>query len=277
MIIDGRKISSDILAQLKTEVAKFTFTPKLIDVVVGNDPVTESYVKIKAKKAGEIGIDFELVHLDENISQEDLEKEILRLNKTENLCGLIIQLPLPAHLDKQKVVDLIDPEIDVDVITSVNAGRLFTGQAKLMPATAGAIMKVLESTNVSLEGKHVLVIGAGDLVGKPTSFILMQRKATVTVANEQTVDLKNLCQQAEIIISGTGVPKLVTADMVAPEAIIIDAGTAESAGGISGDADFEMLKDKVAGISPVPGGVGPVTVAMLLHNVVEVAKTKKTR
>lgn len=276
MIIDGKKISQKLLAEVKEQVGQLNFKPKLIDVSVGADPVTESYVRIKEKRALETGIDFEEVRLSENATQQEVEAKIAELNTTENLCGLIVQLPLPKSLNKQAILDKIDPALDVDIITSTNLGRLFTGNIPFMPATAGAIIKILEAENISLQGKKVLVIGAGDLVGKPVTFLLLQRLATVTIANRLTTNLKELCLDAEIIISGAGVPKLITADMVRPETIIIDAGTAESEGSIAGDADFDGVKDIVVKITPVPGGVGPMTVAVLLNNVLISAQHKKT-
>lgn len=276
MIIDGRKISSGILQQLKVEVTALAFRPKLIDVFVGDDPVIESYVKIKAKRAAEIGVDFETVRLPANISQQELENKVAELNKTQNLCGLIVQLPLPQGLDKQPVIDEIIPRFDVDMITSANLGAFFAGQDLIVPATANAILTMIKSVDANLVGKHVLVIGAGYLVGRPVSILLMHEGATVTVANISTPDLKNLCLQADVIVSGAGVPGLVTADMVSDKTIVIDAGTAESYNGvIKGDVDFDQVEPKARAVSPVPGGVGPVTVAMLLYNVVQVAKAQK--
>ncbi|TSC65562.1 MAG: methylenetetrahydrofolate dehydrogenase (NADP+) / methenyltetrahydrofolate cyclohydrolase [Candidatus Doudnabacteria bacterium Gr01-1014_77] len=274
MIIDGRKIAKEILEQLKTEVASLGFKPKLIDVFVGSDPVIESYVNIKAKRAFETGIDFEIKKYPQDVLEETLVADIKQMNSEKNICGLIVQLPLPKHLDKQAVMNAINPDIDVDMITSVSLGELFTGQQKIMPATASAILRMLKDLNIDLRGKHVLVVGAGDLVGKPVTFLLMQAGATVTVANQSTQDLSSLCLSADIIISGTGVPGLIKPSMVRAESIVIDAGTAESNSGISGDVDFERIKDKVFAVSPVPGGVGPVTVAMLLSNVVAVAKRR---
>lgn len=276
MTIDGKKIAQNLLEEVKEQIGQLNFKPKLIDVSVGADAVTESYVRIKKKRAMEIGIDFEEVRLPESATQEEVEAKISELNKTENLCGLIVQLPLPKNLNKQAILDKIDPALDVDIITSTNLGRLFTGNIPFMPATAGAIIKILEAENISLQGKKVLVIGAGDLVGKPVTFLLLQRLATVTIANRLTTNLKELCLNAEIIISGAGAPKLITADMVRSETIIIDAGTAESEGSISGDADFDAVKDIVTKITPVPGGVGPMTVAVLLNNVLISAQHKKT-
>lgn len=271
-VIDGKKISREILENLKDEVKKISFKPKLIDIVVGEDPVVETYLKIKAKRAEEIGVEFEVRRYPGSISQEALEQAVLDANAAKDLAGLIIQLPIPPHLDKQKVLDRIDPRFDVDVITSTNLGRLFTGKQFFVPATAAAVMQIIEDRQISLEGKNVLMVGAGDLVGKPVTFLLMQRQATVTVANAATKNLRELALAADLIISGAGVPKLITADMVKPDSVIIDAGTAESAGGIGGDVDFEAVAAKAAAVSPVPGGVGPVTVAMLLYNTIRAAK-----
>ena len=275
MNIDGKKIAQEILDGLKTDLAKLEFKPKLIDVLVGEDQVVETYVRIKAKRAEEIGVDFELRRFPADISQEQLEKEVVALNATPNLCGLIIQLPLPENLDRQKILDKIDPRFDVDVITSTNLGSLFTGRQFFIPATAAAIIHIIDYEKILLEGKSVLMVGAGDLVGKPVTFLLMQRHATTTIANAATRNLKELALNADIIISGTGVPKLITGDMVKNGAVIIDAGTAESAGGIGGDVDFDAVAPKASLITPVPGGVGPVTVAMLLYNTVQSAKRLK--
>lgn len=264
------------MQQLKSEVAVLGFRPKLIDVFVGNDPVIESYVNIKSRRAAEVGINFELCHLPKDINQEELERKVSELVRTKDLCGLIVQLPLPGRLDKQAVIDHIPPLLDVDMITSANLGAFFAGQEKIVPATAAAILKMIESVDADLTGKHVLVVGSGFLVGRPISILLMRKQATVTVANASTPDLKTLCLQADVIVSGAGSPGLLKADMVSKNTIVIDAGTAESYQGvITGDVDFASVEPVVRAISPVPGGVGPVTVAMLLNNVVEVAKGLK--
>lgn len=264
------------MQQLKSEVAVLGFRPKLIDVFVGNDPVIESYVNIKSRRAADIGIDFEICRMPATVSQQELEAKVAELSSAQNLCGLIVQLPLPEHLDKQSVIDKIPPHLDVDMITSANLGAFFAGQEKIIPATAAAILKMIESVDPDLKGKHVLVIGAGYLVGRPVSILLMHKQATVTVANASTPDLKNLCMQADIIVSGAGSPGVLKADMVGKNTIVIDAGTAESYQGvIKGDVDFESVEKAARAVSPVPGGVGPVTVAMLLNNVVQVAKAIK--
>ncbi|GAC1412291.1 MAG: bifunctional methylenetetrahydrofolate dehydrogenase/methenyltetrahydrofolate cyclohydrolase FolD [Candidatus Doudnabacteria bacterium] len=274
MIIDGKKISREILNTVQAEVSALSFAPKLIDVLVGEDPVTESYVRIKAKRAAEVGIVFEIIRFPAEVSQEELEMEIGKLNDLENICGVIVQLPLPVHLDRQRVLDRIRPEIDVDVIGTINSKKFYENNAYLTPPTAAAVIKMIQSLDVEVSGKNVLVVGAGDLVGRPVAFMLKNKNAEVIVVDKESKDIIGPALDAEIIISGTGVKNLIIAEMVNSDSIVIDAGTAESAGGIAGDADFENIKHKVRAISPVPGGVGPVTVAMLLKNVVEVAKSR---
>ena len=274
MIVDGKAIASYILDDINTRVSKLSFRPKLIDVVIGNDPVTESYVNIKAKRAEEVGMDFEIKKFDESVSEETLLMELDILQQDPNLCGLIIQLPLPATLNKHKVINAIKPNLDVDVVTSENVGRLLTGQAVFTPATAGSIMKILEYHKVVLRGTNVLVVGAGDLVGKPVAFLCIQEDATVVVANKETKNLEELAYRADVIITGAGQPGLITGEMVKEGVVVIDGGTAESGGGIVGDVDFDSVNAKASLISPVPGGVGPVTVAMLLNNVVTAAENR---
>ncbi len=274
MIVDGKTISSEILEDLKARVSKLNFRPKLVDIVIGNDPVTESYVNIKAKRAEEVGIEFEVKKFDESVEEPTLLSAIEETQKEKNLCGLIIQLPIPAHLDKYKVINAIKPSLDVDVVTAENVGRLTMGQTAFVPATAGSIMKILEHYKVPLKGRKVLVVGAGDLVGKPVAFLCIQAEATVAVANKETQDLSKLAQNADVIITGAGQPGLITGEMVKDGVIVIDGGTAESGGGIVGDVDFDSVSPKASLISPVPGGVGPVTVAMLLSNVVTAAEKR---
>lgn len=271
-IIDGKKIGDQILSDLKAEVSGFKVKPKLVDVLVGNDPVIESYVKIKAKRAMEIGISFEICNFSASISEDQLVSEISALNLKPTVCGLIVQLPLPEGVDKNRILDCINPNIDVDVMTALNLGKFFAGTSTLLPPTASAIMRILDEQQIELRGKKVLVIGAGFLVGRPVSLMLLQRDATLMVANSETRNLAELCLQADVIIAGTGTPGLIKADMVKDGAILIDAGTAESKGVIKGDVDLESMAQKDVYITPVPGGVGPVTIAMLLSNVVQRAR-----
>ena len=278
MIIDGRKISKGILEEVKRGVDSLPFKPVLIDVVVGSDPVTESYVSIKAKRAEEIGIEFKKVYLPENISEAELITQLVDLQKEQNLCGLLIQLPLPVGVDTNKVISFINPYFDVDGLTPENIGLMVKGTPRYLPATAAAIIVILNSCNVDLSGQSVLIVGSGDLVGKPVSFLLMNKQATITVANSHTQNLMELAKASKVIICGAGSPNIITKEMVSADTIIIDAGTAESDGSITGDADFENIKDIALFITPVPGGVGPVTVAMLLKNtLISAEKIVKTR
>lgn len=271
-IIDGKKISEKILSELKLEIGQLSFKPKLIDVFIGRDPVIESYVKLKAKRAMETGINFEICNYPDSISTRELGHEIDGLNNKPNLCGLIVQLPVPEQIDRQAVLDRIKPELDVDVITSANLGKLLTGTHFYMPATAASVMRIIDELEIELKGKKVLVIGAGALVGKPVSLLMLQRGVTLIVANADTENLAELCSQSDIIVSGTGTPGLIKGSMVKDGTLIIDAGTSESKGVIKGDVDAESMLSRNVTITPVPGGVGPLTIAMLLGNVVKRAK-----
>lgn len=272
-IIDGKEIAQSILDKLKIRVAALSFKPVLYDVLVGNDQVSLSYVNIKKRKAEQVGIEFKLAQFNEQISNEELILEIQKLNSLPNICGLIVQLPLPSHLDRQKVLNSILERIDVDVLTSVNSQKFYKNDKILIPPTASAVIYLLEISQINLRDKNILVVGHGELVGKPVAYLLKQRGLSVTVADERTQNLGLLSKEADVIISGTGVPKLITSNMIKPGVIIIDAGTAESGSSIVGDVDFEGVSGLASFISPVPGGVGPVTVAKLLENVVTVAES----
>lgn len=274
MIIDGRKIASNIISNLKSEVAALPVQPVFCDILVGRNPVSAQYVDLKAKKAESIGIKFLRAEFKENIATADLIKEIQKLNQAENMCGLIVQLPLPPALDRRAVLDAIDPSIDVDCIGQSRSGKFYAGDLEIVPPTAAAVMQILESLRLDLKTKNILILGQGALVGKPVTFLLQSRNLTVNIADINTTNTEELMQAADIIISGTGRPKLITVDKIKTGCVIVDAGTAEDGGEIVGDVDFESVKNVASAISPVPGGVGPVTVAMLLSNVVKVAKKR---
>src|SRR3989344_3876804 len=265
-IVKGKEIAQKILDELKAEVGKLSFQPVFCDVLVGDDPVSRSYVNTKARAAEQIGLRFDMLQVPQNITTEELIAKLKSIQSNPLLAGLIIQLPLPEHLDKLKILNAIDRSVDVDCLNGID---------QLVPPTAGAILTVLETLNLDLSKLKILVIGQGELVGKPVTSLLMQKGYNVTTADESTTDLKQLTVDADIIISATGQPKLINADLIKLGAILIDCGTAESNGGISGDVDLESVSAKAGVVSPVPGGVGPVTVARLLQNVVSVAKTIK--
>jgi methylenetetrahydrofolate dehydrogenase (NADP+)/methenyltetrahydrofolate cyclohydrolase len=267
VLIDGRKIAGEILEKVRQDVAALSYVPKLVDVVVGSSAVVDQYVGIKRRRSASVGIEFEEKKFPVNISQGQLAAAVRKICREPNVCGVIIQLPLPSTMDKHFVVNAIDPRLDVDAITS--------GQGVLVSPTAAAVVHMLASINFVVNGKRAVMVGAGDLVGKPVAAQLRAAGASVSVADSSTQNLAELCLGADILVSAAGVPNLITAAMVNEHAVVIDAGTSDTVLGIAGDVDFEHVAPKVAAISPVPGGVGPVAVAMLLANVASVAKVAK--
>lgn len=274
MILDGKKIAASLRGQIQSKISAIPFKPILCDVMVGNDPVSLSYVQIKERAALEIGLGFKLEKLSEEVSTEEVIATIQRAQIQSELCGLIVQLPLPRHIDRQLVLESINPEIDVDCLGSKTSSLFYNNEAVLTPPTAAAIAYVLDSIPEDLSGKRFLVIGQGELVGKPITHILKQRGLQVTTADSATENLAGIIPYADVVIAGTGQPKLLYGSLIKPGAIVIDAGTAESGGGIVGDVDFESVAQVASYISPVPGGVGPVTVAKLLENVIIVANRR---
>ena len=290
-IIDGKKIRDQILEKVKSEVALLPFKPVFCDVLVGDDPVSAQYVDMKARTAERVGIHFHKAVFPVSISTEDLVKEIKVLNKIENMCGIIVQLPIPASINKKAVLDSIDPRLDVDCLGAVASERFYknyNSETDLAFPTALACMALLDSLNLELKGKIIVVLGQGDLVGKPVSTLLRYRGLSYLPVDKNTENKEYHLQQADVVISGIGKGKYITGNMIKYGAVLIDAGTSEdakkplneqglpllkNAQTIVGDVDFESVKNVAGYISPVPGGVGPVTVAMLLNNVLKVAKS----
>jgi methylenetetrahydrofolate dehydrogenase (NADP+)/methenyltetrahydrofolate cyclohydrolase len=273
-LINGRKIAQEILDKLKLEVSKLNFQLIFCDVLIGNNAVSLSYVKAKARKAQEIGLDFKILQLLENVSTDEVIENINEIQKNPHLCGLIVQLPLPAQIDKQKVLNAINPNVDVDCLGQVNIEAFYSGRPLIFPPTTAAILEIIDLLKVDLKEKKFLVIGQGDLVGKPITYALKARGLNVSVVDKSTADLKSLTAEADVIISGAGHAQLLTSEFIKPSTILIDAGTAESAGSIVGDIDMESVRDKASILAPVPGGVGPITVAKLLENAVSRAILK---
>ena len=274
MIIDGRNLAKNVLSRLAVQTAKLKFQPVFCDVLVGSDPASKQYVGMKAKTAEKIGIKFRSANYPASITTDELIAEIKKISQEPNMCGMIVQLPLPAHLDRQAVLDAIDPIIDVDCTGKINTELFYNSQAYVVFPTAAAVMALLDSTQADLKNKKCLVVGFGQLVGRPVSFLLEQRGLHVDIVRSKTENADELMKNADVIVSAVGKPKLITGDKIKPGCIIIDAGTAESDGGIVGDVDLESVKNIAGFISPVPGGVGPVTVAQLLSNVLKVAESK---
>ena len=274
-IIDGKKIAKNILEEIKDEIKKLHFTPVFCDVLVGTDPASIQYVRIKQKTAESIGIDFHTASFRENITTEELVKEIKALNNIKNMCGIIVQLPLPSSVDSRAVLDAIDPKFDVDCLGSVCGKEFYEGrinnQSLIFP-TAMACIEIIDSLSIDFKDKKIVVLGQGKLVGKPLTALLISRGFDPVVITNNTENKKEIIKDADLIISGIGKGKYITGNMLKEEVVLIDAGTSESDSGIVGDIDLVSVKNKASFISPVPGGVGPVTVAMLLKNVLKVAK-----
>lgn len=275
-ILDGRKIAKEILGEIKTEVEKLNFQPVFCDILVGDDVVSLQYVHMKKRAAEKLGIRFQEAFFPESITNEELLEEIDKLNKIPNMCGIIVQLPLPPHLDKKKILDAISPILDVDCLgesTSTNFYNYFDDKSfSIIFPTALACFTILESINLDLHNKNIVVLGQGELVGKPVSQLLFYKGYNVISLNSSTEDKETILKNADIIISGIGKGKFITGSMVKNGVVIIDAGTSESGSGVVGDVDLDSVQDVAYYVSPVPGGVGPVTVAMLFKNVLEVAK-----
>ncbi len=288
-IIDGRKLRGEILAEVKAGVAQLPFKPVFCDVLVGEDPASKQYVDMKARTAEMVGIHFHKASFPASISTEDLIEEIRLLNKIENMCGIIVQLPLPKTIDKKAILDSIDPNLDVDCLGSVATDKFYNSydeEKVLGYPTALACMALLDSLQQDLKGKIIVVLGQGELVGKPVSALLRHRGLSYQPITSKTENKEYMLLQADVVISGIGRAKYITGNMIKFGAILIDAGTSEDINnnqsnmggdrsGIVGDVDLESVKNVASYVSPVPGGVGPVTVAMLLNNVLRVAKNLK--
>jgi methylenetetrahydrofolate dehydrogenase (NADP+)/methenyltetrahydrofolate cyclohydrolase len=277
-IIDGKKLKNEILTKVKEEVAVLSFVPVFCDVLVGDDPASRQYVQMKAKNAESVGIKFHNANFPASINTEELIKEIQALNKFPNMCGIIVQLPLPEHLDKQVVLDSIDSELDVDCLGQIRSEKFYSsygGENDLGFPTAVSCMALLDSIKLDLKNKKVAVLGYGNLVGKPVAALLKFRGINPEIIRSKTENKEAIIKEANIIISGMGKGKYITGALIKEGAVVIDAGTSEDGGAIVGDVDLESVKNVASYVSPVPGGVGPVTVAMLLKNVLTVAKNKK--
>ncbi|OGI59764.1 hypothetical protein A3F19_01020 [Candidatus Nomurabacteria bacterium RIFCSPHIGHO2_12_FULL_37_29] len=282
IIIDGKKLSQEILSKIKNEVVKLPFVPVFCDVLVGDDPSSVQYVKMKARMAEKVGIHFHSANFPASITTEELIKKIEVLNKVENMCGIIIQLPLPMHLDKRAVLDAIDFNLDVDCLGTMASEKFYAGDTNLGFPTGLACMMLLDLLKMDLTdprhggaSKKIIVLGQGELVGKPVATLLKFRNLSPTIITSKTPNKEELTKEADIIVSGMGKGKYITGSMIKSGAILIDAGTSEDSGSIIGDVDLESVKNVAGYVSPVPGGVGPVTVACLLNNVLTVAKKLK--
>lgn len=276
-IINGKEIAENILNNIKKEVENFDVKPTLAVIIVGCDPASKVYVKNKIKKSEFLGFNSILKELPEDIQKEELLDVIKNLNNDKNVNGILLQLPLPNGLDEKDFLDEISPIKDVDGFTTYNSGKLFKGEKPYSIAcTPKGIIKLLETKNINLEGKVAVVVGRSNIVGKPVANLLLQKNATVIQAHSKTKNLPEILKLADVIISATGKEEFIKGDMVKKGAIIIDVGiTRNKNGKLTGDVDFESVYNKVSYITPVPGGVGPMTIATLMENTLELYKLQK--
>ena len=270
ILIDGKELAKKVRGELKKKIEKENITPKLAVVFCGNNEASKVYVRIKSKACDEIGIKFEEFHLNEDVSEGELLGLIEKLNNDKSVNGILVQYPIPKQINLQNVAEAIDKNKDVDGFNPYNIGLLDSNNPVFVPCTPLGIMKMFEEYNIDLNGKKVVIIGRSNVVGKPMAECVLNSNATVTICHSKTKDLKNELLQADVIISAAGRRNIVTADMVKEGTVVIDVGTNRDENGkLCGDVDFENVKEKASYITPNPGGVGPMTVAMLMNNVIK--------
>ena len=275
-IISGKVISAAVKERIAAEVevlkAQGT-TPGLAVIIVGSDPASQVYVGSKERTCIELGMYSEKYELPEETTNEELLALIERLNNDDKIHGILCQLPLPKHLDEKKVIDAIIPQKDVDAFHVQNVGKIMIGDYDFLPCTPAGIMEMLKYSNIDPKGKHCVVIGRSNIVGKPMAMLMLHADATVTICHSRTVNLKEICKEADILVASVGRPKFVTADMVKQGAVVIDVGiNRDENGKLCGDVDYENVEPLCSAITPVPGGVGPMTIAMLMQNTLTSAK-----
>ncbi len=277
-IISGTELAKKLKNEMRMEVSalkeKYGRVPHLVVIMVGDDPASQSYVKGKSKACDEVGIQNTTVYLDKNISQVELLRRIQEFNLIDKVDGILVQLPLPPHIDEHAVMNFINPKRDVDGFHPFNVDGLYTGKECIYPCTPKGIIKLLDYANVPIKGANVVVIGRSNIVGLPVAKMLLDRDATVTVCHSKTQGLSEITKKADILVVAIGKPKFVTEDMVREGAVVIDVGVNRVDGKLCGDVDFENVKDKVSVITPVPGGVGPMTITCLMENTIECFKQK---
>ncbi len=277
--IDGKKTAATLREKLKKKISELKSTykaiPGLTVILVGEDPASKIYVKNKEKFANEVGIKSEIVRYPNTIEEKTVLNKIKELNEDSNVSGILIQLPLPKHIDKRKIIEAILPDKDVDGFHPVNVGNLSSGYDSMIPCTPLGCYLLIKDIEKDLNGKHAVIIGRSNLNGKPMAQLLLKENCTVTITHSKTKDLRTECKRADIIIAAVGRPKLVRGDWVKKDAIVIDVGINKTDSGLVGDVDFDEVSKVAKAVSPVPGGVGPMTIACLLSNTVECFK--KTR
>lgn len=278
-IIDGKAIASKIRQSIKEQTLAFKeehgLAPGLAVVLVGEDPASQVYVRNKERACKEVGISSKVIRMDEQTSEIELLRTIDELNKDKTIHGILVQLPLPGHIDEDKIINAIIPDKDVDGFHPLHSGMLMTGQAGLEPCTPKGIIRLIEETGQDITGKHAVVIGRSNIVGKPVALMLLQRNATVTIAHSKTKNLADVASSADILVVAIGRPQMIDSSYVKDGAIVIDVGTSRVNGALLGDVVFDDVSKKASFITPVPGGVGPMTITMLLENTLLAAMRSK--
>ncbi|MGP6139673.1 bifunctional methylenetetrahydrofolate dehydrogenase/methenyltetrahydrofolate cyclohydrolase FolD [Jeotgalibaca sp. A127] len=276
-ILDGKKLAQQMQADMKNRVDRLREQgkiPGLTVILVGEDKASQVYVRNKEKQANTVGIKSEVIRLPESIGEQELLDQIELLNRDETVHGILVQLPLPKHIDEQKVLRTIHYSKDVDGFHPMNMGNFLLGNVSTLPCTPYGIMKLLEAYNISIEGKNALIIGRSNIVGKPMALMLMQKNATITIAHSRTENLKELAQQADILVAAIGRGHMITGEFIKPGAVVVDVGMNRSAEGkLIGDVDTDSVKGIASFVTPVPGGVGPMTITMLLDQTINKVET----
>ena len=277
-IIDGKQISTEVKERIAAEVAEYVATegrtPTLATVIVGDDPASHIYVANKHKACEQVGINSAHHGLDAETSEEDLVELVASLGMDDKIDGILVQLPVPGHINPDVVVGAINPAKDVDGLTPVSAGLLSAGNPGLVPCTPAGVIEMLDHEGVDLSGAEAVVVGRSNLVGKPVAALLLARNATVTICHSRTRDLPGTCRRADVLVAAVGVPELLGADCVKPGATVIDVGMNRTDDGLKGDVDFGAASEVAGAITPVPGGVGPMTIAMLMSNTLAAARAR---
>ena len=280
MIIDGKKQAEIIKNEIKKEISdlkkKSGKTPSLTVILIGDYAPSLIYVKNKEKSAREVGINSEIIKYPKNVSEKDILEKIEELNKNDKISGILVQLPLPSQISKEKIINAINPSKDVDGFNPINVGNLSSGYDSIVPCTPLGCLLLIKNTESNLAGKHYVIIGRSNLNGKPMAQLLLKENCTVTIVHSKTNDLQNECLKADILVAAVGVPNLIKKDWVKKNAIVIDVGINKVGEKIVGDVNFDALKDNVKAITPVPGGVGPMTIACLLKNTLTCFKARLT-
>lgn len=275
-VLNGKELATKIKEELKFEVEELkskNINPGLAVIIVGNDPASRVYVNSKKKACEEVGIKSFEYALDENIGEEELIDLIHKLNRDERVNGILVQLPLPKHIDEDKVIFAIDVQKDVDAFHPVNVGRLMIGDPQFLPCTPAGIMELIKESGIDVTGKECVVVGRSNIVGKPMAMLLLSKNGTVTVCHSKTKDIEEVCKRADILVVAVGKPEIIKANCIKPGAVVIDVGVNRLENKkLVGDVEFESAKTIASAITPVPGGVGPMTIAMLMKNTVKAAR-----